>query len=314
MAEDTATLSEKQQARFARERRGTGEGCEYVPGLTFREMRGVGRMHRFACSRCGGRQIVMPSDLMLATFLTEHARRTTCDLKDHFPVIDVEETVKIARSMGVSHPAFADKSPRILITGLLVCSSIGDRYEWKAIDTMSARPDGTQAGRGHAIIREYWRRRGISWQLARSNGLNDVRTRNLWHLFQLAEQMAAYGLDDQELVAQDALRQRLRARVYGTLLEACSAAAHASGLHKDNCVRAALQMIATGAIECALDVPVLIAQPVTALRFPLIRSLHLASRQAPPDRPDRSSPPKLRTREHPRSPLSGPWHRAPREH
>lgn len=261
------SMSEKARARFTREGRGTGEGADYVAGLKLRELRGVGRMHRFSSSRCGGRQIALPSDMALATFLEEHWDPETCELLELFPLLDVDETMRIARSIGVKHPTFKDRSPRILLTDLLVCKRMLNGYTWSAVHTVSASAGNAEASPTYLIEKEFWRRAGVASRISYTRGMNSPRVRNLWLLFGYSEQVVACGITGRERAAQEAVIRRLRTRRDARLRDACAAAACASKLTCAECVRAVLQLIATRAIECCLDVPLLLTQPVDSIRF-----------------------------------------------
>lgn len=266
MKRDDMTMSEQARTRFAKEKRGDGDGREYVAGLTFRELRGVGRMHRFCSSRCGGRQVTVPSDQALGTFLKEHWDPDVRDLKEYVPILEVDETEHIAKLLGIRHPTFKDGSPRILITDLLVCREVANGCIWTAVHTVGLQHGGCDSSATDRIEAEYWKRKGIASRTSVSSGLNDIQTRNLWLLFQYNEQIIAHGLDEHERAAQGAVIQRLRAHRNTSVLEACHAAARANNLTRAECVRAAMQLIATRTIECSLESPVLLAQPARAIR------------------------------------------------
>lgn len=263
---DRDTLSGQARARSIQERRGSGERATYVPGRSFRELRGIGRMHRFSCERCGGRQIALSSDLHLATFLEEHRDQRTWDLREYFPLNDVEETVRIARAIGVRHPAYSDGSPRILITDLLVFRLESARDSWTAIHTVSARDEAAGMGAAWQIVREFWRRTGVDARIAYSDGLNSFRTRNLWFLFGYSERLAAYGVDDGQRSAQQAVIRHLCRRDCVRILDVCDAAAATCDLTRAECMCAVLQLVASRAIECDLDVPFLLDQPARSFR------------------------------------------------
>lgn len=261
MKSASPTQSEKQQRVFQKERRGTGDGRDYVPGRALREMGGVGRLRRFACTRCGGRQIVLPSDASLAVFLQEHWDPATCELKEYYPHLDVAETQKIAVSLDVRHPRLTDGSPAILITSLLVCRQTGGNYQWNAIDITSSRSAPRAPSPARAIKAEYWHRAGVPYRVAHTEGLNSHRAKHLWDLFNVAEGVLSRGFTDAEKEAQQAIIRRFRSRKDATLIEVCHGAADSHGIGRAECVAAMRRLIALRMIECSLDVPVLLAQP-----------------------------------------------------
>lgn len=262
------TESERQRRLFQKERRGSGDGREYVPARAPREMAGGGRLHRFACTRCGRRQIVLPSDGILAVFLDEEWDSETCELKEYFPHLEVEKTLQIAKSLGVKHPALRDGSPALLVTTLLVYKQANNQFRRTAIDISSSRSkqcDFPSASR--QIKAEFWRQAGVSYRIVYSDGLNSHRAKHLWDLFNVRERVLVRGLTDDERDAQDAVLRRFRARKDATLLDVCREAAYARGIPRADCVAAMRRLIALRLIECSLDVPVLLAQPRSGARI-----------------------------------------------
>jgi hypothetical protein len=255
------TQSERQQGMFQRERRGLGDGHEYVPGRARREMGPMGRLRRFACTRCGGRQIALSSDATLAAFLQEHWDPATCDLKEYYPLLDVAKTQQIAVSLDVRHPSLTDGSPAILITSLLVCRHIGGEYQWNAIDIASSRSTSCEPSAAQVIKAEYWLRAGVPYRIAHTDGLNSSRVKHLWDLFNVAEGILSRGLTDAEQNAQQAIVRRFRSGRDVTLIAVCHGAAAADGMSRAECVAAMRRLIALRMIECSLDVPELLAQP-----------------------------------------------------
>jgi hypothetical protein len=220
-------------------------------------------MHRFACTRCGGRQIVLPSDLALSVFLEEHWDLATRDLKDHYPSCDVEQTQKIARKLDLRHPRLTDGSPAILITSLLVCKQEGGEWKPYAVDIASSRATG-QSSRSatQRIKEEYWRRRGVPYRVAHSEGLNSDRAKHLWSLYNIAEGVMNRGLTEEEKAVQLAVLRRCRLNKETTLLDVCHRTADKHHIGRADCVAAMRRLIAMHLIECSLDVPVLLAQPL----------------------------------------------------
>ncbi|MFM0304747.1 TnsA endonuclease N-terminal domain-containing protein [Paraburkholderia sediminicola] len=263
MKRDIQTLSERQKALFLKEGRGIGDGPDYVPGRTLRELRGIGRMHRFACIRCGGRQIVLPSDMALSVFLEEHWDPATSDLKDHYPLCDVEQTRRIAEKLGLRHPSLTDGSPAILITSLLVCKQQAGELKLYAVDIASWRAAGhTPTSAARQIKEEYWRRLGVPYRVAYSEGLNSDRAKHLWNLYNIAERVMSRGLTEEEKALQRAVLARCRLRRETTLLDVCHRTADKHGISRADCVAAMRRLIAMRLIDCSLDVPVLLVQPL----------------------------------------------------
>ncbi|VWB62020.1 Transposon Tn7 transposition protein TnsA [Burkholderia lata] len=266
MNPDAYSKSDLRRERMRQERRGLGDGGEYVPGLTQREMGSIGRAHRFVCTRCGGRQIALPSDMALAVFVEEHWDQRTCDLKEYFPHIDVESTVKIAQGLGVRHPVFSDGSPAILTTDLLVCRRKEDRYQWSAIEVMSARAEISDPSVKFLIKQEYWRKLGVSMRIVRSDGLNSNRAKHLWYLFNVAEEFLLRGLTEDMRITQNTILRELSSARDATLLQFCHRVADLHGFARRDGVAAIRRLIALRLVECSLDVPNLLAQSLRGIK------------------------------------------------
>ncbi|MGF6732121.1 hypothetical protein OKW50_004266 [Paraburkholderia youngii] len=260
MAAGIQSLSEQQIALFRKEGRGAGEGADYVPGQAQRDMSGIGRLRRFACARCGGRQIVLASDVELSVFLDEYWDPCTRDLHEYMPLIDVAKTVQLAGILGAGHPELSDGSPAMLMTSLMVCKRRAGSYKWEAIDVVSSPDAQREPSDENRIKGEYWKRLGVAHRVVHSRGLNSPRARHLWFLFNVAELIVNRGLSQEQRLAQRAVLERLRLRQGVTLLAVCHAAADARGIPRSACVAAMHELIALRIVECSLDVPVLLSQ------------------------------------------------------
>ncbi|MGF6810890.1 hypothetical protein OKW30_006082 [Paraburkholderia sp. Clong3] len=271
LAAGRQSLSEQRIALFEKEGRGTGHGATYVPGRALRDMPGAGRLHRFACSRCGGRQIVLPSDVEFAVFLLEYWDPFTLDLQEHFPLLEVEKTMWLATLLGVTHPRLRDGSPAILMTTLMVSKRSAGGPRWVAIDVVSSHEAQRSPSDANRIKSEYWRRRGIEHRIEYSTGLNSHKAMHLSSLFNVAESIVNHGISRSQRSAQRAVLNQLKVRTGSSLLVLCHQAADANGLARAACVAAMRELIALGIVECSFDVPVLLSQKRrdVRLRLPL---------------------------------------------
>jgi len=266
MAAGKQSLSEQRIALFRKEGRGTGQGSAYVPGRALRDMPGAGRLHRFACSRCGGRQIVLPSDVELAAFLLEYWDPLTVDLQEHFPILEVEKTIRIAELLGLRHPALRDGSPAILMTSLMVSKHSAGGPRRLAVDVVSSLEVQRSPSDANQIKREYWRRLGIDHRIEYSTGLNSYKAMHLESLFNVAESIVNHGISHTQRSAQRAVLNQFKKRAGSTLLALCHEAADANGLERPVTVAAMRELIALGIVECSFDVPVLLTQKTRDVR------------------------------------------------
>jgi hypothetical protein len=102
------------------EGRGQGEGPNYNPWLRVQDFPSLGRVHRIYGWK-SGRVHHLLSDLELKVFLHFQWPRSVKDQREQFPLLPLEETLEIAKDMGVRHPADPrTKCPVVMSTDLVL--------------------------------------------------------------------------------------------------------------------------------------------------------------------------------------------------
>jgi hypothetical protein len=100
--------------------RGNGTGAEYQPWLVIQDFSSLGRVHRIKGWK-HGRVHHLFSDLERNVFLHYQWPLSIIDIREQFPLLPVEETVEIAREIGVKHPIDPrTKHPIVMTTDLLL--------------------------------------------------------------------------------------------------------------------------------------------------------------------------------------------------
>ncbi len=99
---------------------GAGEGLDYKPWLTVRDFPSLGRVHRvWGCKT--GRIHHLFSDLELKVFLHFLWPKSIQDQREQFPLLPLEETIEIAKEMGVRHPTDPrTKHPIVMTTDMVL--------------------------------------------------------------------------------------------------------------------------------------------------------------------------------------------------
>ncbi|MGA9996901.1 MAG: TnsA endonuclease C-terminal domain-containing protein [Pyrinomonadaceae bacterium] len=110
-----------------KEGRGTGEGEDYKPWITIRDFPSLGRVHRVWGWKTN-RVHHLLSDLELKVFLQFLWPKSVKDYREQFPLLPLEETIEIAREMGVRHPTDPrTKHPIVMSTDMVL--TVGQRLE-----------------------------------------------------------------------------------------------------------------------------------------------------------------------------------------
>jgi hypothetical protein len=99
---------------------GSGEGQDYKPWLTVRDFPSLGRVHRVWGWKAN-RIHHLFSDLELKVFLQFLWPKSVKDQREQFPLLPLEETLEIAREMGIRHPADpCTKHPIVMTTDMVL--------------------------------------------------------------------------------------------------------------------------------------------------------------------------------------------------
>jgi hypothetical protein len=103
-----------------RQGHGSGKGYDYKPWLTVRDFPSLGRVHRIWGWKTN-RTHHLFSDLELKVFLQFLWPKSVKDQREQFPLLPLEETIEIAREMGIRHPTDPrTKHPIVMTTDMVL--------------------------------------------------------------------------------------------------------------------------------------------------------------------------------------------------
>ncbi|WP_162233313.1 TnsA endonuclease N-terminal domain-containing protein [Sphingomonas sp. Leaf33] len=173
----------------ARQGRGRGEGVGYTPWLFVHDVASRGRSSRIAS---GGRVIHTLSDWETAAYRDFQWDPAVEDIQEQYP-LPIEDTLRIAAEMRISHPADGRPREPIVVTSDLVVTRREDGKavrlaraikEKSAIDLGAARNRRERVKIGRTLQkleleRRYWAERGVDWFLLTDQHLSKVRKVNI---------------------------------------------------------------------------------------------------------------------------------------
>lgn len=257
MSTDQGAVPAAWIASRRREGFGEGEAGGYKPWLTVRSFGSRGVVHR-ALGR-HGRTYHLLSTLEHRCFLLLEWSPVVEDVREQFPLHDVEETIEIAAGLGVRHPL---QSRRIkgrlerrlepMTTDFLV--SIADDRSLPPRVALSVKPAGSfdeppervdRLLEKAEIERRYWARRGVPYRIITEREMPDVLVRNL-ELVLPARDLDGYPFTLDEVPGLLAhLRDCVETAVSVPLGATCAAAERALGLKRGSGLALAWHAIAT---------------------------------------------------------------------
>jgi hypothetical protein len=137
--------------------RGSGTGADYEPWLVIQDFSSLGRVHRIKGWK-HGRVHHLFSDLERKAFFHHQWPKSVSDIREQFPLLPVEETVEIAKEMGVRHPSDPrTKHPIVMTTDLFLTVEQGLRATYCPITVKYFRDlQNLRTTEKLEIERRYW--------------------------------------------------------------------------------------------------------------------------------------------------------------
>lgn len=175
-------LGTEQIARFARSGRGSGVGADYKPWLTVHNVPSRGQSARVLSSKSGRLVHLLSQNEQRYHLILEWSDQVV-DIREQYPLLPVDETLDLARRLGVKHPGKAQK-PAALTTDFLITVRAGHRTTDRA-RTLKQRKElsNPRVLEKFEIERRYWMDRGIDWGIVIADDLPLVVCRNLDWLY-----------------------------------------------------------------------------------------------------------------------------------
>lgn len=163
---------------------GQGEGDHYRPWAKVRDVPSLGRSTRIAALR-HKRIHHLYSDVETFHFLQVDFSLGVKEIREQVALLPREETIEIARELGVRHPVFPHtRVPTVMTSDLYV---LREASAGRPFVLSVKRHEALQTGAGGLkrtleklqIEKCYWGCRGVPWRLVTQSHVDDVRIRNL---------------------------------------------------------------------------------------------------------------------------------------
>lgn len=146
------------------EGRGQGQGPNYRGWYDIQDFPSSGRVHRSAGCKTG-RVHHLFSDMEYYVFLIYDLTKRIVDICEQFPLLPLEETLEIARRLGIQHPIDpVTRYPVVMTTDFLLKLTVRQEVFFHA-RTVKYKDelDDPRVKEKFEIERRYWDRRDIEW-------------------------------------------------------------------------------------------------------------------------------------------------------
>jgi hypothetical protein len=160
--------------------RGKGRGPKYTPWIMIHDVPSLGLATRMK-SPLNGRTYHLLSQLETDWLYALHALPGVIDIREQFPLLELEETLAVADQLGIAHPTDpATKEPCVPTTDFLVTLTDGARETDIAIAIKPAAELGSSRTLEKLEIeRIYWSARNINWRVLSEKELPKPLVKNL---------------------------------------------------------------------------------------------------------------------------------------
>lgn len=163
-------------------KKGYGEGCgsDYKPWLEVQDFPSKGRVSRCFSWKTKRTHHFM-SDLETRYFYFLLWSNKVVDIREQFPLLERDKTIKIAETKGIKYPADPkSKVPIVLTTDFLITENNKGKLTNVARTIKPSKDlDNPRVIEKFEIERSYWEEEGIDWGIVTENEISKVMSLNI---------------------------------------------------------------------------------------------------------------------------------------
>lgn len=162
--------------RYLKNGRGQGEGAAYIPWITIHDFSSRGIVTRVFGHKTQRTHHFLSRNELLYFYLLEWSD-DVLDIREQYPLIDVEQAVAAAAEAGIRYPSDSISGfPYILTCDFLITTQYG--LKARTIKE-SASLQNKRTLEKLEIERRYWKAIGIDWAIITEKGIPVQRARNI---------------------------------------------------------------------------------------------------------------------------------------
>ncbi len=240
--------NESVHKNYLRERRGCGTGSGYTPWIRVQDFPSRGVVSRVK-GRTTGRVHHFMSNYELAYFYTLDWSNIVMDIREQYPLLDLECAVNVAAQAGIAYPTDRVSGyPYILTCDFMVTTTEG--FKARTIK-MAKELEKPRTLEKLEIERRYWLAKGIDWRIVTEYEIPLQRAKNIEWLYTAQDH---YVQSSNYTQAQNILRLMLSNERY-SIIEATQAVEKEHMLVAGMGLQLFKQLVWRGAITFNLNEP-----------------------------------------------------------
>ena len=180
MARRKSDWTEAKFERYEKEGRGKGSGKNYKPWITIQDFPSKGRVSRSPGWKSDRIHHFM-SDLELRLFYLFEWSDKVRDIREQYPLLDLDLAFSIAEEMGIKYPIDSNtQTPYILTTDFMLTIKQNGKLVQIARTVKPAKKlEGKRVLEKLALEKSYWNRQNIDWAIVTEQEISKVFTDNV---------------------------------------------------------------------------------------------------------------------------------------
>ncbi|MBU3098083.1 MULTISPECIES: TnsA endonuclease N-terminal domain-containing protein [Clostridium] len=166
--------------KMIKEGRGSGKGDTYKPWIKIQDVPSLGRSSRIRGIKTG-RQHELLSDMERNYFYILEYSDKVQDIREQFPLLPIEDTMIIAKELGIEHP----KNPKtgefiVMTTDFLVSINYNNKFH-EVARTIKSKDDlmSKRILEKFEIEKQYWEKKGVNWGIVTDEEIDKVIANNI---------------------------------------------------------------------------------------------------------------------------------------
>lgn len=167
-------------AKMVKEGRGTGKGDRYKPWIKIQDVPSLGRSSRIRGIKTG-RQHELLSDMERNYFFFLEYSDKVEDIREQFPLLPIEETILIAKELGIEHPKHPETGEFIVMTTDFLVSINYNNQFYDVARTIKSKDDlmNKRILEKFEIEKQYWENKCINWGIVTEAEIDKVIANNI---------------------------------------------------------------------------------------------------------------------------------------
>ncbi|MBU5437096.1 TnsA endonuclease N-terminal domain-containing protein [Tissierella sp. MSJ-40] len=183
MAKRKRITNEKVIEKLIKEGRGQGIGENYKPWILIQDVPSRGRATRLKGIKTN-RQHEFLSDLERNYFYILEYSDIVIDIREQFPLLPLEETVLIAKELGIKHPTDPITNEAIVMTTDFLVTVNRNGKDIDIARTIKLKDDlnNKRVLEKFEIERRYWEKQGVDWGIVTEEEINKDLVQNISYI------------------------------------------------------------------------------------------------------------------------------------